>query len=77
MNDIIERIRGAIYDHRTDPRRPITTSDEMARAILRAIREPTEAMLLVAADADNGDDHRLGRLAGKEVWQAMVDEALK
>lgn len=44
-----------------------------ARAVLTAMREPTDEMVDVGYDADPDDD---GDMAPKSVWKAMIDEAL-
>lgn len=49
------------------------------RAILAAIREPTEAMLKACADFDIVWEYKLDDRPGspEDVWRAMVDEARK
>lgn len=48
---------------------------EHARAAIEAMREPTEAMV-TRAMADDGTSMPLAR-GYDEVWQSMIDEALK
>lgn len=51
--------------------------DEIARAMIQAMREPTEAMATAGCDADCADEHYIGRFAAIEAWKLMIDEALK
>jgi hypothetical protein len=55
-----------------------------ARAVIEALREPTEAMIDavdVSGETDAGGGNNATYLVGKEeaaaVWRAMIDEALK
>jgi len=68
MSEMIERVRDAIYDAAAGDPNCSGVSDRLAvllaRAAIEAMREPTEAML---GEWDYG----------LEIWQSMIDEALK
>lgn len=49
---------------------------EVARAAIKAIREPTDAMREAGARPPFGEPG-LSRDASTEVWQDMIDEALR
>ncbi|USA40214.1 hypothetical protein NCF86_03395 [Pelagerythrobacter marinus] len=53
--------------------------EPVARAVLQAIRVPTEAMVEIAANQGVWDDDMNipPSQAAEEVWQAMIDAALK
>lgn len=77
MNEIIDRIAQAIcnagkgqpaWDEATEYQRDFHRAE--ARAAIEAMREPTKAMLLAGHGANLCDN-------APEVWQAMIDEALK
>lgn len=79
---------GAITFHRDRPGVAISThatEDEAkhaaevlnVRAVLSAMREPTEAMVEAGASVDiNGGEYRLGDNPAIECWQAMIDHML-
>jgi hypothetical protein len=56
-------------------------SDALARAILAAIRVPTDGMCNAGssfpADEFNDENRMVSALTARDVWQAMIDEALK
>lgn len=59
------------------PDRHAQPSDtEIARAVLVAIREPSEAMIEAGAD-EQGDCHGYESKAALAQWQAMIDVALE
>jgi len=75
MTEMIERVARAIHsaevEDEGDPWNDLGDYVQgeyrtLARAAIAAMREPTEAML--------GPPWNYGRL---EIWQAMIDEALK
>ena len=49
---------------------------ELARTVIAAEREPTEAMLEAGGAMFLGSSHSAGAQAAKAIWQAMVDAAL-
>jgi len=49
------------------------SAEEMSRAVLEAMREPTMAM----CEAGNKADCYSGECGAHVVWPAMIDEALK
>lgn len=61
----------------TDPLHVVVNPEEVARAVLHAIREPSDAMTfaggaaLPAMDLDDSPSEHAG-----EAWQAMIDTAL-
>ena len=72
MSEMVERVAKAIaaeFSHLG------TGWDEIARAAIAAMREPTEAMKSVEGVHWGYSCHVCGGL--KEGWQAMIDEALK
>lgn len=68
MNEMIEQAARAIHDCGL-----LLDADECeqaARAVLEAIREPTDDMLTAAAGLTEGEG------GPTETWQAMIDQAL-
>jgi hypothetical protein len=53
-------------------RAPTDFELNMARAAIQAMREPTDQMGLGL-----GSDYRPGSHSARQIWQAMIDEALK
>jgi hypothetical protein len=50
----------------------------LVEAILTAMREPPGAMAISGGDVTDEDgDYCVGNIVSKNVWQAMIDEALK
>lgn len=70
MSEMIERVALAISGS-NDPANILTIHRDRAKAAIEAMREPTKAM--VSAGYDEADGSHLWR----EVWKAMIDEALK
>lgn len=72
MNEFIKRIDAAMC--REDVTfRDVFSADErhdLIKAALKAMREPTEAML------DDGDKHADDGWGGADTWRAMIDCAL-
>lgn len=81
MSAIVERVAGAIANAWPDRDIPHENAVAMARAAIRALREPTEAML------EAGTTHgitayrctmtQLRHGDAEETWWAMIDAALK
>ena len=69
-DSMIERVARALL---VADRSAITPDyyQRMARAAIEAMREPTEAML------DAGVNFRERNARTEQIWQAMIDEALK
>jgi hypothetical protein len=66
VNEMVKRVQNVILDHP----RP-TSSKALSVAIIKAMREPTEAMSRIVRVAFiDADDAAL-------VWQQMIDEALR
>lgn len=82
---IIERVARAIWEsHRSTPWRSLDCSDkeieychECARAAIKAMREPTDAMCQSAMIAACTEENKGIEYAPKQGWRAMVDQALK
>lgn len=86
MSEMVERVARALCvadgcdpDHESAD--PIDTGIKLwtryvrdASAAIEAIREPTKAMIQAAYDSSLDDDERFD---AHEIWQAMIDEALK
>lgn len=84
MNEIIERCAARLYKEwqgthiasrswkECCEKLPAQANDfrRKAKAVIEELREPTIEMCLAPADA--GNEHR-----AKNIWQAMIDEALK
>lgn len=69
MSKMVERVQKAIESltqHHTG-----SSSEALARAAMAAMREPTEAMVNAGGEIENSN-----RVA-VEIWQSMIDEALK
>lgn len=66
MNEIIKRVSKAILEC------PNASDYEtlVAKRAIEAMREPTDKMIIAASIIDTKD-------LEKDVWQAMIDEALK
>lgn len=64
-----------LTDEGTDDLNPFTEADvlALARAVLLAIREPSEAMTVDALDYEALDSHATSR----NIWRAMIDTALE
>ncbi len=86
MSDTIDRMALAIWKANGEPDVFDTYAEELcvaARAALEALREPTEAMIergsqiAVAADFDITGAYRVVGTVSRDVWRAMVDEALR
>lgn len=78
MNEIVERLAQIIHDGR----RTYKSSDEVARSVIAAMREPTEAMVDAADDTDAlcwslEPGEGLDAVIWSVAWKAMIDEALK
>ncbi len=77
MTDMIERVADAIMDQHDTLH---STFLDLARAAIKAMREPTAAMMQAGcASNPPGQYHadtKLSEIIGAE-WQAMIDEALK
>jgi hypothetical protein len=63
-SEMVRRLGFVIRQGRTDN----LTSEQIARVVIEAMREPTEAMI----DAGGHDDYD-----PRWVWQIMIDEALQ
>jgi len=74
MTEMVERVAAAM-SHKDMPGVPVGLQKyrAMARAALREMREPTQEMV------DQGFDVHLSECwpGSKDVWQAMIDAALK
>ena len=95
MSEMVERVARAIWALNQDTDCPEydqlaphakERADEWARAVIAAMREPTEAMVTRAGQFDferagtgSGYNETFDLRDGdvKLVWQAMIDEALK
>lgn len=87
MSEMVKRVAKAI----ADPDQYIAAEfadpnhewESVARAVLAAMREPTEEMLSLGdsaiprAEADETGRRMMGREVALEAWRAMIDEALK
>lgn len=68
MSEMVERVARVLSErHSVDLAMGAIVWEDMARAAIEAMREPTEAM------ERKGDESDLSIF----VWQAMIDEALK
>lgn len=50
---------------------------DIATAAIEVMREPTYPIIAAGAAADNGEDRTIGFSGAEEVWQLMIDAALK
>lgn len=64
MNEMMERIANVIHKYKF-----IYDEYPLAREIIKAMREPTDAMIVAGVHHDN-----MGDMAGR--WRAMIDAAL-
>jgi hypothetical protein len=76
---VIERAARAVADYtgqRLPPQGDIITCEGIARAVLQAIREPSDAVTDVGVDmlTERGCNPLSGD--AEAVWQAMIDAAL-
>lgn len=84
MNEMIERVAKALEKFQLDDGSPccLYSADirrEIARAVIAAMREPTEAMNKTGLDEFAGYDRRFDveDKAVNKIWQAMIEGALK
>ena len=74
MSDMIERIARAISSQGTGSEEFYRDFDDTARAVLEAMIEPTDAMILAAsARPDNGDRETMYH----SIWRAMISKAME
>ena len=74
MSDMVERVGAAIYgaahdDFGVEVTLPRLVCDQIARAAIAAMREPTEAMVAAGEGAQT--------LEVPDVWRTMIDKALE
>lgn len=80
MSEMVKRIERTIAEQFL---KAVPKWDEIARAAIAAMREPTEEMLSLGdsaiprAEADETGRRMMGREVALEAWRAMIDEALK
>lgn len=74
-DSIVERVARALANEEGYANDPFPY-DERARAAIKAMREPTEAMMNVGSGFIY-EAYGHGPTIAKEAWQAVVDEALK
>jgi hypothetical protein len=76
MNEMIERAARAVFEITLAARwaHHVPSPEDIARAVVIELREPTEAMIDAAELLDDicGD-----RASARTHWQAMIDEVLK
>lgn len=95
MSGMVERVARAVLAFMVEEDPSTTSWDNapvqgreglmrLARVAIKAMREPTEAMIDavdVSGETDAGGGNNATYLVGKEeaaaVWRAMIDEALK
>lgn len=69
MSEMVERVAKAIREaHVGRPMYELVNTEDLARAAIEAMREPTPDMV------SEGDDYRA--FSSRTTWQAMIDEAL-
>lgn len=85
MSDLMERVARAIFEaerdfevvepHQPLPERHFKVAKALylakARAAIAAMREPTDAMV------DDAEDAWMWRYGPRNIWRAMIDEALR
>lgn len=80
MSEMVERVAQIIASSQ-DGLRDEYLAREIARAVIGAMREPTDAMLCAASDLDSDvatADDRIEVPAKPEItWPVMIDAALK
>lgn len=79
MSEMIERVAVAIGAKLTPALSggPAVSLTTIARATIEAMREPTTMMAKVSTVFPEDDDWSNGSKNSTDVWQAMIDEALK
>jgi hypothetical protein len=87
MSEMVERVAKAVAesihpgsnwpwsDYFSDTRLTAEDLRDIASAAIAAMREPTDEMCLAVTEAVCAQPGKLFR--SKDVWQAMIDEALK
>lgn len=63
-----------------EPLYVVTNPEPLARAVLQAIREPSDAMVSDGADmipCSGGDEGPPNYRAARQCWQAMIEAALE
>ena len=83
MSEMVERVAGAIMrayfsrpvEEQTVLNVSVPDQEDLARAAIAAMREPTDAMKSVEGIHWGYGCHVCGGV--KEGWQAMIDEALR
>lgn len=76
MSEMIERVALAISGG-DDPASILKIHRHRARAAIKAMREPTEAMVTAGAGAEDHEFGVIGLQPATEAWRLMIDEALK
>ena len=83
MSEFIDRVALAFTGlHITTADGSVVAPEYVARAAIEAMREPTGAMKEDGAThfgmcANMGSDVRINRLAAKNIWEGMIDAALR
>lgn len=83
MNEMVERVGRAVLkaiEHVSDL--DDSMIEDIGRAAIAAMREPTEAMQIAGQKVNNLDEvtghfEYLSREEMTDAWQAMIDETLK
>jgi len=74
MSEMIERVARAIAKTEICGEELWEDFESHARAVLKAMREPTHSMTMVNGA---GDNHHYLDYEARATWQKMIDEALK
>ena len=62
---MIDRVARVLQSH-------MEAADALARAVIAAMREPTDAMVEAADFVDNGWGGYIGATEARNCWQAMI-----
>ena len=76
MSEMFDRIVGVVVGPGAMCRMPLDEAEDVARDILAAMREPTEAMLHAAVSVYPEHGGTMCETCAREYWQAMIDANL-
>lgn len=79
MSSMIDRIAQTLHERiiaNGGISRGATDMKEDARAIIEAMRLPTDAMSQAGGTTHDGTEYEMGALIAEIVWERMIDRAL-
>lgn len=77
MNEMIERVAKAMVQAMRELEPNDANSLTVAKATIKAMREPTEEMTEVGGYIEDCEEQYVGKTTANAVYQAMIDKALE